>query len=142
MDIAAVVTIVSGIVSVAAIISSPVNTWIRYHYDKQLQQTERFFKARSSTYPPYIEAVSLYLRHPSAEQHTQTERAAAAAELFASIETLELISDLQRQISESLLHLSSGFIDDAKILNDLSSAYLDMILSMQNDLKIPSQKRR
>lgn len=67
MDIAAVVTIVSGIVSVAAIISSPVNTWIRYHYDKQLQQTERFFKARSSTYPPYIEAVSLYLRHPSAE---------------------------------------------------------------------------
>lgn len=49
MDIAAVVTIVSGIISVAAIISSPVNTWIRYHYDKQLQQTERFFKARSST---------------------------------------------------------------------------------------------
>ena len=129
MDIAAVVTIVSGIVSVAAIISSPVNTWIRYHYDKQLQQTERFFKARSSTYP-------------SAEQHTQTERAAAAAELYASIETLELISDLQRQMSESLLHLSSGFIDDTKILNDLSSAYLDMIFSMQNDLKIPSQKRR
>ena len=140
MDIAAVVTIVSGIISVAAIISSPVNTWIRYHYDKQLQQTERFFKARSSTYPPYIEAVSLYLRHPSAEQHTQTEP--AAAELYASIETLELISDLQRQISESLLHLSSGFIDDTKILNDLSSAYLDMIFSMQNDLKIPSQKRR
>ena len=78
MDIAAVVTIVSGIISVAAIISSPINTWICCHYDKQLQQTERFFKARSSTYPPYIEAVSLYLRHPAAEQHTQTERAAAA----------------------------------------------------------------
>ena len=88
MDIAAVVTIISGIISVAAIISSPINTWIRCHYDKQLQQTERFFKARSSNLSPIYRSSQLVLAPSVCEQHTQTERAAAAAELYASIENV------------------------------------------------------